>query len=75
MAKLSLVATRALRQAQLYGYLVVRNDRLYYPGGVTPTCSLSAARDMIQSGWLIARDHKFEITSEGQLAVEEGQVT
>jgi hypothetical protein len=63
---------RALRQAQLYGCLVARNDRLYHPGGNKPVCSLNAARDMIRSGWLIARDDRFEITPEGRLALEAG---
>jgi hypothetical protein len=45
MEKPSPGTQRALRQAQLYGYLVARNDRLYHPDGGTPACSLSAARD------------------------------
>jgi hypothetical protein len=63
---------RALRQAQLYGCLVARNDRLYHPGGNKPVCSLNAARDMNRSGWLIARDDRFEITPEVPLALEAG---
>jgi hypothetical protein len=63
---------RALRQVQLYGCLFARNDRLYHPGGNKPVCSLNAARDMIRSGWLIARDDRFEITPEGRLALEAG---
>ena len=72
MEKPSPLMQRALRQAQLYGYLVVRHDRLYHPGGNKPVCSLYAARDMIRSGWLIARDDRFEITAEGRRALEAG---
>jgi hypothetical protein len=71
MEKPSLTTQRALRQAQLYGCLVARNDRLYHPGGNKPVCSLNAAGDMIRSGWLIVRDNnRFEITPEGRRALE-----
>src|SRR5512135_1566018 len=53
---------RALRQAQLYGYLVIRHDRLYLPGGNRALCSLHDANEMVRSGWLAIRDGKYEIT-------------
>jgi hypothetical protein len=34
----------ALRQAQLCGYLIDRTDRLYYPGGGHPVCSVQTAQ-------------------------------
>jgi hypothetical protein len=61
---------RALRQAQLYGHLRVRNDRLYYPGGNHPICSVQLAREMVRSGWMTKRDGDYEITPDGQLAAE-----
>ena len=50
---------RALRQAQLYGYLIDRTGRLYYPGGSHPVCSVQIAHEMIR------RDTRYEITREG----------
>ncbi|MDA9421910.1 hypothetical protein [Bradyrhizobium guangdongense] len=61
---------RALRQAQLYGHLLVRNDRLYYPGGSHPICSIQLAREMVRSGWMTKQDGEYEITPDGQLAAE-----
>ncbi|TYO62006.1 hypothetical protein FXV83_35125 [Bradyrhizobium hipponense] len=61
---------RALRQAQLYGHLLVRNDRLYYPGGNHPICSVQVAREMVRSGWLRSQGGEYEITPEGQFAAE-----
>ena len=61
---------RALRQAQLYGHLVVRNDRLYHPGGNHPICSVQTAREMVRSGWMRKRDGEYEITRDGELAAE-----
>jgi len=61
---------RALRQAQLYGHLVVRNDRLYYPGGNHPICSIQVAREMVLSGWMRRRDGEYEITPDGQIAAD-----
>jgi len=61
---------RALRQAQLYGHLLVRNDRLYYPGGNHPICSVQLAREMVRSGWMTQRDGDYAITPDGQLAAE-----
>ncbi len=61
---------RALRQAQLYGHLVARNDRLYHPGGSHQLCSVQSAHEMVRSGWLILRDGRYEITPEGHQALE-----
>jgi len=61
---------RALRQAQLYRYLVVRNDRLYYPGANQPVCSLQTGLEMVRSGWLIVRDGRYEITPDGLHALD-----
>ena len=61
---------RALRQAQLYGHLLVRNDRLYYPGGNNPVCSVQLAREMVRSGLMTRRNGDYEITPEGRLAAE-----
>ncbi|AMA58946.1 hypothetical protein BCCGELA001_23530 [Bradyrhizobium sp. CCGE-LA001] len=61
---------RALRQAQLYGHLQVRNDRLYYPGGSNPVCSVQLAREMVRSGLMTKRNGDYEITPEGRLAAE-----
>lgn len=61
---------RALRQAQLYGHLLVRNDRLYYPGGNNPVCSVQLAREMVRSGLMTKRNGDYEITPEGRLAAE-----
>src|SRR5215475_147297 len=61
-------ALRALRQAQLYGHLVARGNRLYHPGGNEPICNLHMAHEMIRSGWLTFQDGKYKITSEGQQA-------
>jgi hypothetical protein len=56
---------RALRQAQLYGYLIVRDESLYHPGGSHPLCRLNTAQQMVRSGWLFRRDGKYELTPEG----------
>jgi hypothetical protein len=56
---------RALRQAQLYGYLIDRTGRLYYPGGSHPVCTVQIAHEMVRDGWLIRRDTRYEITREG----------
>jgi hypothetical protein len=41
---------RALRHAQLYGYLTNRTGRLYYPGGSHPVCSEQTAHEMVRAG-------------------------
>jgi len=61
---------RALRQAQLYRYLVVRNDRFYHPGANQPVCSLQTGLEMVRSGWLIVRDGRYEITPDGLHALD-----
>lgn len=60
---------RTLRQAELYGYLVTRSDRLYHPGGNHALCNLSTGREMVRSGWLVSHDNRYEITPEGRRAV------
>jgi hypothetical protein len=70
MEKPSPAMHRALRQAQLYRYLVVRNDRLYYPGGNQPVCSVQTGLEMVRSGWLIVRDSRYEITLDGLHALD-----
>ena len=57
--------TRVLRQAQLYGYLIDRTGRLYYPGGSHPVCSVQTAKEMVRAGWLVQRGDRYEITSAG----------
>ena len=70
MDKPSPIIRRALRQAQLYGCLVARTDRLYYPGGNEPVCTVYTAQEMVRSGWLILQDGKYQITPDGRRAVE-----
>lgn len=72
MTNLSPGMRRALRHAQLYGHLVARHDRLYYPGGNNPICSVQLAREMVRSGWMRQRDGDYEITPDGALAAESG---
>jgi len=60
----------ALRQAQLCGYLIDRTDRLYYPGGSHPVCSVQTAQEMVRAGWLVRRDGKYEITPAGLRVLE-----
>jgi hypothetical protein len=59
------VVRNALRQAQLYGYLVARQGRLYQPGGNNPLCDVQTSKDIVRSGWLRFRNGKYEITPEG----------
>jgi hypothetical protein len=61
---------RALRQARLYGYLIDRTGRLYYPGGSHPVCSVQTALEMVRAGWLIRRDGRYEITPAGLRVLE-----
>jgi hypothetical protein len=61
---------RALRQAQLYGYLVARTGRVYHPGGSRPVCSVQTANEMVRAGWLVHRDGKYEITGEGRYVLD-----
>ena len=60
---------RALRHAQLYGYLVARHGRLFYPGGNRPLCNVQTSKEIVRSGWLRFRTGKYEITSEGLRAL------
>jgi hypothetical protein len=61
---------RALRQAQLYGYLVARTGRVYHPGGSRPVCSVQTANEMVRAGWLVHRDGTYEITDEGRYVLD-----
>jgi hypothetical protein len=61
---------RALRLARLYGYLVARTGRVYYPGGSRPVCSVQMALEMVRSGWLVRRGDRYEITPEGLRVLE-----
>jgi hypothetical protein len=63
--------TRALRQAQLYGGLINRTGRLYYPGGNRPVCSVQMAEEMVSAGLLVQRDGKYEITRDGSRMLAE----
>jgi hypothetical protein len=63
---------RALRQAQLYGYLVARTGKLYHPGGSRPVCSALTALKMVRAGWLAPRGDRYEITREGLRVQEPG---
>jgi hypothetical protein len=56
---------RALRQAQLYGYLIQRGRNLYHPGGNHPVCSLALALRMVEDGWLVIEDDLYKLTREG----------
>jgi hypothetical protein len=60
---------RALRQAQLYGYLVARHGRLYHPGGSRQLCGVQTAKDMVRSRWLKLQGTRYEITPEGLRAL------
>ena len=62
---------RALRQAQLYGHLIARSDRLYHPGASHPVCSIHTAREMVRSGWMTAQGDQYSITPDGLRAAEE----
>jgi hypothetical protein len=62
---------RVLRQAQLYGYLINRTGRLYYPGGSHPVCSVQTALEMVRAGWFVVRrDGRFEVTPDGSRVLE-----
>jgi hypothetical protein len=51
--------------------LIEQAERLYYPFGNQPVCSLYTAQEMIRSGWLVLReDGRYEITPDGQRAAE-----
>jgi hypothetical protein len=61
---------RALRHAQLCGYLFARTGRVYYPGGNRPVCSVQTALEMVRDGWLVHRGTRYEITREGLRVLE-----
>jgi hypothetical protein len=69
MAKLSHGARRALRQAHLYGYLVERERRFYYPGGKNEVCSRTDFAMLLDAGLLEKHGSRYEITTEGRRAV------
>ena len=56
---------KALRQAQLYGYLVARHGRLHHPGGNDPLCDVQTSKQIVRAGLLRFRGGKYEITPEG----------
>ena len=59
---------KALRHAQLYGYLTNRTGRLYYPGGSHPVCSEQTAHEMVRAGWLVRG--RYKITPMGLQVLE-----
>lgn len=61
---------RALRHAQLYGHLINRTGRLYYPGGSHPVCSEQTAHEMVRAGLLVRRGGRYEITPVGLQVLE-----
>jgi hypothetical protein len=61
---------RALRQAQLYGYLIARDDALFHPGGNHALCRVHHAIHLVRTGWLVRRDGRYEITPEGMRALD-----
>jgi hypothetical protein len=66
-------AQRALRQAQLYGYLVARHGRLHHPGGNHALCGVQTSKEIVRSGWLRLRSGRYEITPEGLRALTAAQ--
>jgi hypothetical protein len=62
---------KALRHAQLYGYLVARHGRLYHPGGSRPLCGVQLSKQIVRSGWLRFRSGKYELTPEGSRVLAE----
>ena len=53
---------KALRQAQLYGYLIARHGRLYHPGGGRPICGVQLSKQIVRSRF---RTDRYELTPEG----------
>jgi len=70
LAEMETQRTRALRQAHLYGCLISRTGRLYYPGGNRPVCSVQTAEEMVRAGLLVQHDGRYEITHEGLRVLE-----
>lgn len=69
MDKLPPGARRALRQAHLYGYLVEREGRFYYPGSTSIVCGRTVLAPLLHSGLLEIRGKRCEITAEGRRVV------
>jgi hypothetical protein len=69
-AQMEKTRIRALLQAKLYGYLINRTGRLYYPGGSHPVCSEQTAHEMVRAGWLVRRVGRYEITPVGLQVLE-----
>jgi hypothetical protein len=69
MKKLSHGARSALRQAHLYGYLVERDRRFYYPGGKNEVCSRADFAMLLDEGLLEKHGTRYEITTEGRRTV------
>lgn len=65
MERLARAMRRALREAQLYGYLVRHASGLYHPGGSRPLCSVQMARVMVQEGWFVVQDERYVVTAVG----------
>ena len=65
------MAQKALRRAQLHGYLVARHGRLCHPGGNSPICGVQTSKDIVRSGWLRLRGGKYELTPEGLRVLRE----
>jgi ribosomal protein S19E (S16A) len=66
MDKLLPGARRALRQAHLYGYLVEREGRFYYPGSMNIVCSRTVLATLLHLGLVESRGRRCEITPEGR---------
>jgi hypothetical protein len=62
---------RALHLARLYGHLINRTGRLYYPGGSRPVCSVQTAQEMVRAGLLVHRDGRYELTQKGLRVLEQ----
>lgn len=69
MDNLSPGMRRALRQAQLYGYLVEREGKLFHPGGNHPVCGMQIAQALARHGWLAHQADRYQITPDGARAV------
>ncbi|MCP3459727.1 hypothetical protein [Bradyrhizobium sp. CCGUVB23] len=68
MMVLSEGVRRTLRQARLYGYLIERNDQIYHPGAFHPICKKLFALRLVEGGWLMKNDDRYELTTKGRKA-------
>lgn len=59
---------RVLRQARLYGYLQVREGKLFHPGGNRGICRIDTAEAMVRAGWLKPEGDRYFITPDGASA-------